>query len=141
MPNGGHAIRTFSAPSLAMGLRVNLSIMMFLEFAIWGAWFVVFYPYLKGLNFTGAQAGALIGNMALGAIFSTLFAGYVADRLVSSEKLMAVCHLGGAVLLYFIAQVQRSDEYWTLFALTLGYAAAVQPDAGAGEFHYVPSRA
>jgi chaperonin GroEL (HSP60 family) len=75
--------------------------MMFLQFAIWGAWFVVFFPYLvKHHGFTGTQAGALIGNMALGAIVSTIFAGYVADRLVSSEKLMAFCHLGGAALLY-----------------------------------------
>src|SRR4051794_25899239 len=101
MKKGGTTAQLSSAPPLAMGLRTNLSVMMFLQFAVWGAWFVVFFPYLKGRGFTGGEAGALIGNMALGAIFSTLFAGYVADRLVSSEKMMAVCHLGGAVLLYF----------------------------------------
>src|SRR5262245_7464619 len=95
-----------TAPPLAMPVRVNLSIMMFLQFAIWGAWFVVFFPYLLGNGFTGTQAGALVGNMALGAIFSTIFAGYIADRLISSEKLMAICHLLGAVLLYGVAQIQ-----------------------------------
>jgi nucleoside transporter len=124
-----------------MGLRLNLSIMMFLQFAVWGAWFVVFFPYLRNLDFTGAQAGALIGNMALGAIFSTIFAGYFADRLFSSEKMMAVCHLAGAVLLYSIAQIQSPNDYWTLFALTLVYALLYNPTlvlANSITFEHVP---
>lgn len=130
-----------SAPPLALPLRLNLSVMMFLQFAVWGAWFVVFFPYLLGLNFTSEQAGALIGNMALGAIFSTIFAGYIADRVLSSEKLMAICHLGGAVLLYGIAQVQDPGEYWTLYALTLVYALLYNPTlvlANSIAFEHVP---
>ncbi len=128
-------------PPLALNLRLNLSVMMFLQFAIWGSWFVVFFPYLRGLNFTGEQAGALMGNMALGAIFSTIFAGYIADRLLSSEKLMAICHLLGAGLLYGIAQIQNPGEYWTLFALTLVYALLYNPTlvlANSITFEHVP---
>lgn len=130
-----------AAPPLALPLRLNLSVMMFLQFGVWGAWFVVFFPYLLGLNFTSEQAGALIGNMALGAIFSTIFAGYVADRLLASEKLMAVCHLAGAGLLYLIAQTQDPGQYWTLFALTFVYALVYNPTlvlANSITFEHVP---
>jgi nucleoside transporter len=128
-------------PPLALSLRLNLSLMMFLQFGIWGSWFVVFFPYLRGLNFTGEQAGALIGNMALGAIFSTIFAGYIADRLLASEKLMALCHLAGAGLLYAIAQIQDPSQYWTIFTLTLVYALLYNPTlvlANSITFEHVP---
>jgi nucleoside transporter len=134
--------RTLStAPPLNPGTRVQLSVMMFLQFAIWGSWFVVFFPYLTGLKFTGEQAGALIGNMALGAILSTIFAGYVADRLIDSRFLMAICHLLGAGLLYLVAQSQDPEEYWTLYALTLAYALLYNPTlvlANSITFRHVP---
>jgi nucleoside transporter len=118
---------TTPAPGLDMGLRVRLSIMMFLQFAIWGAWFVVFYPYLTGKGFTDAQAGSLIGTMALGAIISTMFAGHIADRFFSSERMMAVLHLVGAGLLYWMSQIQSPDEYGLLFAVALAYALLYNP--------------
>jgi nucleoside transporter len=130
-----------TAPPLNLGLRLNLSVMMFLQFAVWGAWFVVFYPYLTGLTFTDEQAGALIGNMALGAIFSTIFAGYVADRFIDSEKFMGLCHLLGAGLLYLIATTQDPAQFTTLFALTFGYALLYNPTlvlANSITFRHVP---
>ena len=114
-------------PPLDTPTRLKLSIMMFLEFAIWGAWFVVFYDYLIHFNFTSTQAGTLIGNVALGAIISTMFAGTIADRLLSSEYLMAICHLGGGVLLYFISTVHDPNDFNLLFALTLGYSLLYNP--------------
>lgn len=130
-----------AAPPLALGVRLNLSVMMFLQFAVWGAWFVVFFPYLTGKGFTGEQAGALIGNMALGAIVSTIFAGYIADRYIASERLMAICHLLGGGLLYGIAQVADPSDYWTLFALTFVYALLYNPTlvlANSITFEHVP---
>jgi nucleoside transporter len=124
-----------------MGLRLNLSGMMFLQFAVWGAWFVVFYPYLTGKGFSDQQAGALIGNMALGAILSSLFAGYIADRFFSSERMMAVLHLAGAGLLYGMAQIQNKEEYWSLFAVSLAYSLLYNPTltlANAITFRHVP---
>src|SRR5439155_10116830 len=116
-----------SIPRLDPGLRLSLSIMMFLEFAIWGAWFVNFYPYLTGKGFSDAQAGAVMGNMALGAIISTMFAGHIADRLFASERMMAVLHLLGAGMLYWMAQIQSPDDYGLLFAVSLGYALLYNP--------------
>jgi nucleoside transporter len=130
-----------AAPPLALGLRLNLSLMMFLEFAVWGSWFVVFYPYLKGKGFSDEQAGALVGNLALGAIFSSLFAGYIADRFFASERMMAVLHLLGAGLLYWMAQIQDASQYWLLFSVSLAYSLLYNPTltlANAVTFRHVP---
>ncbi len=131
-----------SAPPLGLGLRLNLSVMMFLQFAVWGAWFVVFFPYLKGKGFSDEQASALVGNMALGAIFSTLFAGYIADRFLASERMMGVLHLAGAGLLWWMAQIQDPKEYWTLFAVSLAYALIYNPTLALSNsiaFSHVPN--
>jgi nucleoside transporter len=130
-----------SAPPLDPFVRGQLSVMMFLQFAVWGSWFVFFFPYLLNLKFTGEQTGALFGNMALGAIFSTIFAGYVADRFIDSEKFMGLCHLLGAGFLYLIATTQDPGQYWTLFALTFGYALLYNPTlvlANSITFRHVP---
>jgi nucleoside transporter len=140
MAHGGTATGT-SAPPLALGLRVNLSVMMFLQFAIWGAWFVVFYPYLKGKGFNDQQAGDLIGNVALGAILSTVFAGHIADRFFASERMMAVLHFVGAGLLYWMAQIQSPADYWLLFAVSLAYALLYNPTlalVNSIAFHHIP---
>src|SRR5438552_11822746 len=114
-------------PSLNLGVRFHLSVMMFLQFAIWGSWFVVFYPYLTGKGFSDAQAGDLMGTMALGAIISTMFAGYVADRFFASERMMGILHLAGAGLLYWMSQIQNPDEFGQLFTVALAYALLYNP--------------
>ena len=130
-----------STPPLNWSVRGQLSLMMFLQFAIWGAWFTNFYNYCTYYGFSDTQAGALVGNVALGAIFSMLFTGYIADRFFDSEKLLGVCHLLGAAALYLIAQVQNPADYWSLFALTLVYALLYNPTlvlANSITFRHVP---
>jgi nucleoside transporter len=117
-------------PPLEAGVRVRLSIMMFLQFAIWGVWFIAFGIYIQnptqygGLGFSGTQTGSLYGTMALGAIVSTLFAGQLADRLMPAQILMGICHLGGAALMFGIA---RTHDYNTLWWMLLGYALLYNP--------------
>ena len=114
-----------SAPPLDMGVRVRLSLMMFLQFAVWGAWFVVLGVYLdKGLHFDGTSIGNIYGTMALGTIFTPLIIGQIADRYFASEKLMGVLHLAGAALLYAMAQVSTSGQF---FAVALVYALVYSP--------------
>jgi nucleoside transporter len=140
-PLGAAGVRQ-SPPPLDMGVRLRLSVMMFLQFAIWGAWFVLFVPYLKGKGFSDTQASALFGNMALGAILSTLIAGYVADRLMASERLMAIMHLIGAGLLYWMSQLQDpANDYYLLFGVTLAYALVYNPTlalANSISFSHIP---
>lgn len=138
----GVSAGSVSAPPLGIGLRVSLSIMMFLQFAVWGAWFVVFYPYLKHIGFTDGEAGAVFGNMALGAILSTLFAGYLADRFLPSQWMMAGCHLVGAGLLYWMAQIKGPQQYWEMFAVSLLYAVLYNPTlalANSIAFRHIPN--
>ncbi len=115
---------------LDLSLRLRLSVMMFLQFAVWGAWFVVFGVYCGtpvaagGLGFNGTQIGNLYGTMALGAILSTMVAGQIADRFVASEWLMAICHLGGAALLYAMSTIH---DYNALWWVSLAYALLYNP--------------
>jgi MFS family permease len=129
-----------AAPRLAPGRRFSLSMMMFLEFAVWGAWFVVLGVYLqKGLKFDGLQIGSIYGTMALGTIFAPLFIGQIADRYFSSEKLMAVLHLAGAGLLYAMAMVKTFDAF---FIVSLVYALLYSPTlvlSNSITFAHVPS--
>ncbi len=82
-------------------IRMRLWVMMLLEFMLWGAWYVPVGGYLNGvLRFTGPQIGWIYATTALGAIFSPMFVGYVADRLFATERVLAVLHwIGGACLI------------------------------------------
>jgi nucleoside transporter len=119
-----------SKPPLATGVRLRLSAMMFLQFAIWGGWFTVFNVYCAtpsaqgGLGFNNARIGSLYGTMALGAIVSMFVAGQLADRVLSSEYLMAIFHLIGAGLMLAMA---HAHDYNTLWYLALAYALVYNP--------------
>ncbi|MGE3806708.1 MAG: MFS transporter [Gemmataceae bacterium] len=111
------------APPLEMGPRINLSGMMFLQFAVWGAWFVNLGNYLGSMKFEGALIGSVYATMNLGAMLSPIFIGQIADRYFSSERLMAVLHLVGAGLLCYLATVTDATEfYWLALAYALVYS-------------------
>jgi nucleoside transporter len=81
---------------------LRLSVMMFLEFFVWGAWFVTLGTHLgEDLRFTGSQIGYtyLMNNIA--AIISPFFVGMIADRFFASQKLMGILHLIGGALMYW----------------------------------------
>jgi NHS family nucleoside permease-like MFS transporter len=86
-------------------LYVSLSLMMFLEFAIWGAWAPVLAARLLGpLKMTGKQTGWIYATLPLACIISPLVAGQLADRWVNTEWILAVAHLVGAGLLFIAAR-------------------------------------
>lgn len=96
-------------------LRLQLSTMMFLQYFVWGAWGVVIFKYLAslpsqgGLNFPGNLQGWIGATLPIGAMISPMIVGLFADRFFDTEKVLAVLHLAGAVLLLMAAQVsQRS---------------------------------
>jgi len=97
--------------------------MMFLNYAIWGAWYVTLSTYLTiDLKFTGTQAGAVFGTTSLACIISPFFVGLIADRFFASERVLAVLHLFGAVLLYLVTQVTGFGAvYAMMFAYCLCY--------------------
>lgn len=104
--------------------RVLLSAMMFLEFFVWGSWYVTMGTYLdKVLKADGIQVGAAYSAMAIATIISPFFVGMIADRFFSAQKVLGVLHLAGAALLYYITSIDNpSDFYWVLLVYSLLYA-------------------
>ena len=101
-------------------LYVSLSVMMFLEYAIWGAWAPVLAARLLGpLKFSGKQTGWIYGTIPLACIISPLIAGQVADRWLATEWLLAAAHLVGGVLLFVAA---RKTTFRGLFIVMGLYA-------------------
>ena len=106
-------------------LRARLSAMMFLEYFIWGAWYVTIGTWLAGsLHFSGQQIGLIAGTTAVGAILAPFFIGMVADRWIATQKLLAFLHCLGGLLL-FATSMQTS--FTPLYALILLYCLAFMP--------------
>ena len=108
-------------------LYFKLSVMMFLEFAIWGAWSPVLAARLLGpLKMSGKQTGWIYGTLFLAFIISPLIAGQLADRWVNTEMILAVAHLVGGILMLFAARQQKFKKLFTVMGLySLCYAATV----------------
>jgi len=71
-------------------LKVKLSIFMFLQYFVWGSWYVSMGTYLANvLRFGGQEIGAAYGAFAIGSMISPFFVGLIADRYFASEKLLA----------------------------------------------------
>ena len=103
--------------------RIRLSVMMFLNYVIWGSWYVTLGAYLTiNLKFTGTQAGAVFGTTAVACIISPFFVGLIADRFFASERVLAALHLLGAVLLFFVTKATTfGPVYGLMFIYCLCY--------------------
>jgi nucleoside transporter len=110
---------------LAVGAR--LSVMMFLQFALWGSWFVTMGTYLLAIGFTGAQNGAAYSTMNWGAILAPVIAGAFADRFFQAQKVLGVLHLAGAALLWWISSI---TDPGTFFWAMMAYAVCYMPTLG-----------
>ncbi|HET6995346.1 MAG TPA: nucleoside permease, partial [Chitinophagaceae bacterium] len=104
--------------------RVQLSVMMFLQFFIWGAWYVTMGTYLdKVLHATGVQVGAAYSAMAIATIFSPFFVGMIADKFFSAQRVLGVLHIIGAALLFYLSKIDNpSFFYWIVLLYSLMYA-------------------
>jgi len=98
--------------------------MMFLQFFIWGAWYVTMGTYLdKVLKATGVQVGAAYSAMAIATIFSPFFVGMIADKFFPAQRVLGVLHIVGAALLFYLSKIDNpSFFYWIVLLYSLMYA-------------------
>src|SRR6186997_2956916 len=112
-----------------MLVRTRLSVMMFLQYFVWGAWFVTFSTYLSTARdaadkpiFSGSFIGAAFGTAAIAAMIAPFFVGMIADRFFSSERLLFVLHIAGSAILYWLSGVLNPTIlYWGMIAYFLTY--------------------
>lgn len=122
-----------------MSIRLRLSIMMLLEYMVWGAWFPDFSAYLgSALKFNDGQVGNIYALLPLGCMIAPFFGGQLADRFMPTEKLLAIFHLLGALPLFFLATATTYDTVWMwmvawalLYAPTLALTNSIC-------FHHMP---
>lgn len=111
-------------------IRIKLAIFMFLQYVIWGSWYVSMGTYLnKGLLFDGEQIGLAYGAFAIGAMISPFFVGLIADRYFASEKLLAFLGILGGLLLFILPGL---TEFSSFYPMLIIYCATFVPTLALG---------
>jgi len=125
------------------GIKLRLGVMMFLQYAIWGAWAPALWPYLTkpdvGLGLSDPQAAFIFGLLWLACILAPFTGGQIADRYVPTQRFLGVAHTLGAVMLYFAAKAQTLHDmtvYMALYALLYAPTLALTNSIA---FHHIPS--
>ncbi|MEI7757771.1 MAG: nucleoside permease [Bacteroidota bacterium] len=112
-----------------MKAKINtlLASMMFLEYFIWGAWYVTMGTYMtEHLHASGVEIGAAYSALAIATMISPFFVGLVADKFFAAQKIMGVLHLIGAVLLFLATKIDNSTSfYWIILVYALLYMPTI----------------
>ncbi len=110
-----------------MNIKFRLTILSFLEFFIWGSWLITVGAYwFQNKQWGGAEFGAIFSTMGISAIFMPTITGIIADRWINAEKLLGICHLLGAAILFYIPNVNDPDTfYWVLLVYMLFYMPTI----------------
>lgn len=122
-------------------LLSRLSLMMFLQYAIWGAWLPLLYLFLsRHREFGAAEIGYLFMIGGVGAVFAPFIAGQIADRYFNTEKYLAISHIIGGLLVWQLAWI---ESYWMFFVFSLLYSLIYSPTlalTNSISFHHLPDR-
>lgn len=106
-------------------IRFQLSFMMFLEFFIWGGWFVTLGTFLStNLHATGAESARVFSTQSWGAIIAPFVIGLIADRYINAERILGILHLAGAALMY---KLYTADDIASFYPFVLLYMILYMP--------------
>lgn len=106
-------------------IRIQLSVMMFLEFFIWGAWFVTLGSFLeKNYAADGASIGSVFSTQSWGAIIAPFIIGLIADRFINAEKILGFLHIAGAILMY---QMYKAENVSAFYPYVFTYMVLYMP--------------
>lgn len=122
-------------------LKVRLSFFMFLQYFVWGSWYVTMATYLsKTLHFEGEQIGLAYGAFAIGAMISPFFVGLIADRYFASEKILAFLGILGGLLLFIFPHLTTFGSFYPMLII---YCASYVPTLALGtslSLHHLHNR-
>jgi nucleoside transporter len=113
-----------SAPADAASIKFRLSVMMFLQYFIWGAWFPLSFQYIPELGYSGTGLGFIFGAFNIAAFTAMFFSTQFADRNFAAEKFVSFSHFIGGLAILALFWVRRepgaaSAPYWPFFLLLL----------------------
>ena len=122
---------TSTSPTSDKNNYLRLSIMMFLQFFVWGSWFVTLYMVLSSNNL-GDIIPRSYSTAPIAAIIAPLFLGLVADRFFSSEKVMSALLVLGGVLLLFVPSAIANQNGSLVVWLFTGHMLCYMPTLALG---------
>lgn len=110
-----------------MSLKLRLILMQFLQFFIWGSWLLTIGAYwFQTKHWSGTEFGAIFSTMGIAAIFMPALAGMIADRMINAEKLFALFHFAGAIILFFVPQIDNpSTMFWIMLVNMFFYMPTI----------------
>ncbi|MCU8650487.1 nucleoside permease NupG, partial [Escherichia coli] len=111
-----------------MNLKLQLKILSFLQFCLWGSWLTTLGSYMfVTLKFDGAAIGAVYSSLGIAAVFMPALLGIVADKWISAKWVYAICHTIGAITLFMAAEVTTPEA---MFLVILINSFAYMPTLG-----------
>ena len=106
---------------------IRLALMMFIQFFVWGAWYVTAPNYLSGIGFGGGDFGWTYSVGPIAGMISPFFVGMIADRFFASERVLAAMHLAGGLIMFSATRLMLSETpdpsaiNWVFFGYMLTF--------------------
>jgi NHS family xanthosine MFS transporter len=110
-----------------MSIKLRLIILNFLQFFVWGAWLISIGGYLGGtLHFSGVQIGAVFSTLGIASLFMPSIMGIIADRWLNAERVLGLCHLFGAVVLFWASTITDPNLFfWAMLLNSMFYMPTI----------------
>jgi len=110
-----------------MNIKLRLTVMNFLQFFVWGSWLISIGGYLGGtLHFSGAQIGAVFSTLGIASLFMPAIMGIIADKWLNAERVLGLCHILGAAMLFWASTVTNPNVFfWVMLLNSMFYMPTI----------------